>query len=91
MLAQGNALGFGIDRCALKGRRNPPPFQGGTCTRTRPRGVAPGWHAPRRWRVIVAELSSGENCYEAIYEITSRKGRNDMRGEEAGRQPSLPF
>jgi len=29
MLAQGNALGFGIDRCALKGRRNPPPFQGG--------------------------------------------------------------
>jgi len=32
MLAQGNALGFGSDRlrCALKGRRDPPPpFQGG--------------------------------------------------------------
>jgi len=46
------------------------PLQGGTCTRTRSRGVAPGCHAPRRWRVIVAELSSGENCYEAIYEIS---------------------
>lgn len=31
MPAQGNALGFGIRRlqCALKGRRSPPPFQGG--------------------------------------------------------------
>jgi len=26
MVAQGNALGFGIDRCALQGRRNPPPL-----------------------------------------------------------------
>ena len=32
MVAQGNALGFGIDRCALQGRRNPPPLQGGTGT-----------------------------------------------------------
>ena len=52
-----------------KGWRNPPPLQGGTWTRTRPRGVAPGWHAPRPWRVIVAEFSCGENCYEAMYEI----------------------
>ena len=37
-----NRLGFGIDRCALQGRRNPPPLQGGTCTRTHSRGVAPG-------------------------------------------------
>src|SRR6266403_3308807 len=29
MVAQGNALGFGVDRCALQGRRNPPPLQGG--------------------------------------------------------------
>jgi len=29
MPAQGNALGFGFDwYCALKGRRDPPPFQG---------------------------------------------------------------
>jgi hypothetical protein len=38
--------------------------------RTCSRGVASGWDAPRRWRVIVADLSSGENCYEAIYEIS---------------------
>src|SRR5467141_3460110 len=37
--------------------------------RTRPRGVAPGWHAPRRWRVNAAEFSIGENCYGPIYEI----------------------
>ena len=36
-----------------------------------PRGVAPGWHASRRWRFIVAEFSNGENRYEAIYEIAS--------------------
>src|SRR5229473_1104377 len=69
--AQGNALGFGIDRCALQGRRIPPPLQGGTSARTGPRGVAPGWHAPRRWRVLVAEFSSGEDWYEAIYKIAS--------------------
>src|SRR6266850_1184364 len=72
MVAQGNALGFGIDRCALKGRRNPPPLRGGTCTRERSRGVAPGWHAPRPWRVNVAEFSIGETCYGPIYEIGSR-------------------
>src|SRR3979490_1975810 len=69
--ARGNALVLRIDRCALQGRRNPPPLQGGTCPRARPRGVAPGWHAPRRWRVIVAELSSVENWYEAVDEIAS--------------------
>jgi len=52
-----------------KGWRNPPPLQGGTWTRTRPRGVAPGWHAPRRWRVVVAAFSREEKFYEAIYEI----------------------
>ena len=31
--------------------------QGGTWTRTRPWGVAPGWSASRRWRVIVVKLS----------------------------------
>src|SRR5882672_9572695 len=67
----GQHPGFGIDRCALQGRRNPPPLQGGTWTRTRPRGVAPGWHAPRRWRVIVAAFSNGENFYEGIYVMAS--------------------
>src|SRR6266404_3045011 len=71
MLAQGNALGFGFARCALKERRNPPPLQGGTCTRTRSRGAAPGWHAPRTWRVNVAEFSIGETCYGPIYETGS--------------------
>src|SRR4029077_16309029 len=37
------------------------------------RGVAPGWNAPRRWRVIVAEFSNGENWYVAIYEIASSR------------------
>ena len=46
-------------------------MQGGARTRTRPRGVAPGWHAPRPWRVNVAEFSIGENCYGPIYEIGS--------------------
>src|SRR6266481_8666136 len=71
MLAQGNALGFGFARCALKERRNPPPVQGGTCTRTRSRGVAPGWNAPRPWRVNLAEFSIGENCYGPICETGS--------------------
>jgi soluble lytic murein transglycosylase-like protein len=69
MVAQGNALGFGIDRCALQGRRNPlRPFRAEQVPRTRSRGVAPGWHAPRRWRLNVAEFSIGENCYGPIYE-----------------------
>jgi hypothetical protein len=72
MLAQGNALGFGINRCALQGRRNPVrPCRAEEVSRTRSRGVAPGWHAPRRWRVIGADLSSGETNYEAIYEVAS--------------------
>src|SRR5882762_8575824 len=71
MLAQGNALGFGINWCALQGRRNPPPLQGRKCTRTHARGVAPGWHALRRWRVIGADLASGETNYEATYEVAS--------------------
>jgi hypothetical protein len=70
MLAQGNALGFGIDRRALKGRRNPlRPFRAEDVLGIRPRGVAPGWHAPRRWRVNRAEFSIGENCYKAICEF----------------------
>ena len=36
-------------------------------------GHCPGWHGPRRWRVIVAELSSGESCYEAICEIRFKR------------------
>src|ERR1700704_2156073 len=47
------------------------PFRVEEIPRTRSRGVAPGWHAPRRWRVIVAEFSSGGNFYEAIYGIAS--------------------
>jgi len=45
MLAQGNALGFGINRTlgALKGRRIAPLFQGGQDGLGRyPRGIAPG-------------------------------------------------
>jgi hypothetical protein len=34
-------------------------------------GRCPGWHALRRWRVIVAEFSTVENCYEVIYERAS--------------------
>ena len=66
MLAQGNALGFGINRLrrALKGRRM--TFGHDT------RGVAPGWHAPRRWRVNATEFSIGETCYGLIYEIGIR-------------------
>jgi hypothetical protein len=51
---------------ALNGQRIPPPFQGGTYTRTRPRGVAPGMHATRRWRVIAAEFSNGESYYDEL-------------------------
>src|SRR6267378_3651013 len=84
--AQGNALGVGIDRCALQGRRNPPPLQGGTWTRPRPRGVAPGWHPPRRWRVIVAAFSTGENCYKAIYEIAFDYRGAQLSGDGRGGQ-----
>src|SRR5512141_1648227 len=75
MPAQGNALGFGIHRplCALKGRRNPSALSGRTMIPGNDtRGVAPGWHPPRRWRDNVAVFSSGENCHKAIYETISR-------------------
>ena len=42
--AQGNALGFGIDQCALEGRRNPPPLQGAPIN-SETEGVALGWIA----------------------------------------------
>src|SRR4030088_2776823 len=40
------------------------PCRAEEVSRTRSRGVAPGWHAPGRWRVIVAKLSIGENCHQ---------------------------
>jgi len=55
----------------LQGRRNPSAPSGRKRYLDTFRGVAPGWHAPRRWRVIVAEFSSGGNFYEAIYGIAS--------------------
>ena len=42
MVAQGNALGFRIDRCALKERGNPPPFQGRRGTSDTSPGRGPG-------------------------------------------------
>jgi len=68
MLAQGNALGFGIDRCALQGRRNPPPLQGGQGISDTFPGVVPGWHAPGPWRVNVAEFAIGESRHGPVYE-----------------------
>src|SRR6267378_7831148 len=62
------------------------PFRAEEIPRIRSRGVAPGWHAPRRWRVIVAEFSSGETCYEAIYEITAGFGIH-LR---VARAPTMP-
>jgi hypothetical protein len=65
MLAQGSALGYGIERSfgALKGRAIHPPFQGGQygegrCTR----GVAPGCHPPRRWRDTIAFFQKEETA-----------------------------
>src|ERR1700716_1391465 len=75
MVAQGNALGFGIDRCALQARRIFRPYMGEEVPRTRSRGVAPGWHAPRPWHVNAAEFSIGEACYGLIYELGSNKNR----------------
>src|SRR6266550_7152275 len=75
MVAQGNALGFGIGRCALQGRRNPPPLQGGRGTWIYSRYVAPGCHAPRRCRVNVADFPIRETCYGPIYEIGLNKNR----------------
>src|SRR5882762_9359285 len=48
------------------------PCRADEVPRTRSRGVAPGWHAPRRWRVNVAEFSLGETCDGPNYEIGSR-------------------
>src|SRR5882762_10378196 len=62
------------------------PCRAEEVSRTRSRGVAPGWHAPRRWRVIVAEFSSGETCYEAIYEIAAGFGIH-LR---VARAPTMP-
>jgi fatty-acid desaturase len=35
------------------------------------RGVAPGWHSPRRWRENAALFSNGENWHEAIHKTSS--------------------
>src|SRR6266850_8042550 len=71
MVAQGNALGFGINWSPCKGEGILRPFRAEEVPRTRSRGDAPGWHAPRRWRVNVAEFSIGETCYGPIYETGS--------------------
>ena len=42
------------------------PCRAEEALRTRSRGDAPGWNAPRPWRVNVAEFSIGENCYGPI-------------------------
>ena len=55
--------------------QNPPPFQGGRGTWIYSRDVAPGCHAPRRWRVNLTEFSIGENGYGLIYELGSNKNR----------------
>src|SRR6267143_36197 len=86
MVAQGNALGFGIDRCALQGRRNPPPLQGGTGTSDTFPGVARGWHAPRPWCVNLAEFSIGETCYGPIYEVGLSKNISPFHVYEKCRQ-----
>src|SRR6267142_3020433 len=69
MSAQGNALGSESIGAPCKGagitlrlcRAEEVP-------RTRSRGVAPGWHAPRRWRVNLAEFSIGETRHGPVYE-----------------------
>src|SRR5882762_4029129 len=47
------------------------PCRAEELSRARSRGVAPGWHAPRRWRVNLAEFSIDENCYGPIYQTGS--------------------
>jgi hypothetical protein len=58
MLAQGNALGFEFTQLhsALKGRGISRPFRADSDTWHYTRGVAPGWHPPRRWRGTVCIL-----------------------------------
>ena len=64
--AGGIELSFG----ALNRRSIPPPFQVGQYGEGRyTRGVAPGWHPPRRWRDVVTVFSSGEIRRLYIYEI----------------------
>src|SRR5271167_828771 len=49
--------------CALKGRSDPPPFQGGLkIGALNPRGVAPGWHPPRRWRDKLPDFQMARIC-----------------------------
>src|SRR5467141_4141753 len=43
------------------------PCRGEEALRTRSRADAPGWNAPRPWRVNLAEFSIGENYYGPIY------------------------
>jgi hypothetical protein len=71
MVAQGNALGSESIGAPCKGAGILRPCRAEEVSRTRSRGVAPGWHAPRPWRVNVAEFSIGENCYGPIYEMGS--------------------
>src|ERR1019366_1067806 len=43
----------------------PPPLQGGQYRLGRyPRGVAPGWHPPRRWRETMACLTSDRHLWD---------------------------
>src|SRR6267378_1095007 len=70
MVAQGNALGFGINWSPCKGAGILRPGRAEQVPRTRSRVVAPGWHAPRPWGVNVAEFAIGE----------SRHGPVDERG-----------
>src|SRR6266403_619519 len=70
MSAQGNALGSESIGAPCKGAGiTLRPCRAEEVPRTRSRGVAPGWNAPRPWRVNAAEFSIGENCYGPIYEI----------------------
>src|SRR6266446_6089831 len=72
MVAQGNALGFGINWSPCKGAGILRPGRAEQVPRTRSRGVARGWHAPRRWRVNVAEFAIGESRHGPVYERGSR-------------------
>lgn len=59
MLTQDSALGSDIDRLfgTLKGRRIPSALSGRTVSiGCSTRGVAPGWHPPRRWREAIAHF-----------------------------------
>jgi len=96
MLAHCNALGFGIDGSfgALKGRRIPPPFQGGQygfgrCTW----GVAPGWHPPRRWRDTITNFQEEESADRHLSEGFQVSGcKNSCKhGRQVGRAYALRY